>query len=225
MKVVEPSYRILDAFSYLKAIPRKLEMAGRVSHLSLGLSTDAFIRDRIKQGHFSILEHEKVSVYLICSRDLTHELVRHRIASYTQESTRYCDYYKEITVIRPFLLETSSPGYAAWVERMTMIEEWYRQMRDEGCPPEWARMLLPNCLKTEIVVTFNIREWLHVFKLRCDKKAHPQMRQLMLPLLRQFIQLMPSIFGHFTFSNMNFPEPALWKPIHCIYHATSPYCL
>ncbi len=152
------------------------------------------IKNIIKSGHESVIEHEKVTVRIICDRGVTHEIVRHRIASYSQESTRYCDYQSiGIKVIEPFFF-VNTKKYQIWKKAMQATEKAYNKLLDLGATPQEARSVLPNSLKTEIVVTYNLREWRHFFKLRCAMGAHPQMREIAVPLLKQFQKKIPIIF-------------------------------
>jgi len=126
--------------------------------------------------------------------------VRHRIASYSQESTRYANYARdkfgrEITVIKPHFWAEDDARYAIWREAMEGTERAYLALIDAGATAQEARSVLPNSLKTEIVMTTNLREWRHVFRLRCDTPAHPQMRQVMLPLLAEFARRVPVLFS------------------------------
>jgi len=147
-----------------------------------------------------ILTHKTITVKFITDRGVSHEIVRHRIASYSQESTRYCNYSKsqfngEITVIEPCFLVPGTEGYDMWYRACQMAEQYYFSMLDWGCSPQEARAVLPTCLKTEIMVTANVREWLHILKLRTDSAAHPDVRKLMKPLLQEFASLMPKYFN------------------------------
>ncbi len=202
MKIIEPYFEILDPIDG-KAILRKLELAGRTCYKSEDRMTPAsapdFIRRIIKSGHHSVLEHVSITVKLVCDRGVTHELVRHRLASYSQESTRYANYSrdrfgKEITVVKPPFWPEDSPPYRQWYEAMKAAETHYMRLSEMGASPQEARSVLPNSLKTEIVMTCNIREWRHVFQLRCSPQAHPQIRQVMLPLLEEFHQKIPVLF-------------------------------
>ncbi len=135
----------------------------------------------------------------VCDRGVTHEIVRHRLASYSQESTRYVNYSKdkfggEITVIKPPFWSEDSPEYLQWLEVMEKSERAYMELIGLGSSPEQARSVLPNSLKTEIVMTCNLREWRHVLNLRCSKLAHPQMREIMLPLLKELHEKLPVLF-------------------------------
>lgn len=180
---------------------KKLEKYGRTCYKSeekIGKGTAVkLLASIIKRGHESVLEHEKITVRFVCDRGVTHELVRHRIASYSQESTRYCNYKaKGVKVIEPifYLGEENKTKYEEWLAAMIDAERHYLRLLELGSSPQEARTVLPNSLKTEIVVTFNIREWRHFFRLRCSSAAHPQMRELTIPLLRQFQEKIPLLF-------------------------------
>lgn len=202
MKVISPSHEIItviDGDSILKSI----ELAGRTCYKSedkiAADSAAAFIQRIIASGHHSVIEHVNITVKFICDRGVTHELVRHRLASYSQESTRYANYSKnkfgmEITVIRPLFWSDDSSEYAEWRKAMERAEMSYMRLIEMGARPEQARSVLPNSLKTEIVMTCNIREWRHVLSLRCSKQAHPQIREIMLPLLSELHEKVPIIF-------------------------------
>jgi len=204
MKVIEPYFMIEDEING-NEILQKIERAGRTCYKSEDKittnSAEKFIRQIIKSGHESVLEHEKVTVRIVCDRGVTHEIVRHRIASYSQESTRYCNYAKgefggEITVIEPFFFKFNrKPGcYGIWYSAMENAEEHYLKLIELGASPQEARSVLPNSLKTEIVVTYNLREWRLFFIQRTSLKAHPQMREITVPMLKQFKRLIPVIF-------------------------------
>lgn len=204
MKIIEPSFRYLyGKLPNGAAIMKNIAVAGRVCYQSEPKTDDAtFVRNLIKRGHESVLEHEKISVRIICDRGVSHELVRHRIASYSQESTRYCNYSKdkfgnELTFVRPpwVYLNAYYPSASyVWVRTMLEIESEYMSLIERGWTPEQARTVLPNSLKTEIVVTMNLREWRHFFRLRCAPAAHPQMRQIANMLLEGFRECVPVIF-------------------------------
>ena len=183
---------------------RRLEKAGRTCYKSEGNigvdSASDFIRRIMALGHESILEHEKVTVRIVCDRGVTHEIVRHRIASYSQESTRYCNYSGArfggvITVIQPCFWEENTKMYDLWFAAMEHAESIYLQLLKDGASPQEARSVLPNALKTEIVVTYNLREWRHFLRLRCSKKAHPQMREIACAILSVFKEKLSVIFG------------------------------
>ena len=202
MRVIRAGYEICDEIDGDESL-RKIEKIGRVCYKSedkiTGQSSERFVQNIIKSGHESVIEHEKISVRIICDRGVSHEIVRHRIASYSQESTRYCNYYKdkfgkELTVIKPLFWDESSEEYKLWYKTMQNIEESYNKMIEMGAKPQEARSILPNSLKTEIVVSMNLREWRHFFKLRTSIKAHPQMREVACGLLDELKKRIPVIF-------------------------------
>lgn len=208
MKIVKPSYEILDHNNLL----RNIELGGRVCYKSEAAMTDepnaALLEKWKSMKHYSVFEHGVITVKFICDRGVTHELVRHRLAAFSQESTRYCNYSKdkfgrEITVVDPrgSFWEDTAPGeeasepYLLWYKAMKEAEDSYFALLDAGATPQQARDVLPNSLKTEIQVTANVREWRHILTLRTDKAAHPQMRELMLPLLKDFAARWPILFA------------------------------
>nr|WP_320146816.1 FAD-dependent thymidylate synthase [uncultured Anaeromusa sp.] len=202
MRVISPSFELLGIINPQEII-QSIENYGRVCYKSeSGVSAESaepFIRKIIKSGHESVIEHEKVTARIICDRGVTHEIVRHRIASYSQESTRYCNYSqdkfgKELTFIRPCYWEEGSAPYSMWVNQMKAAEDTYIALIESGAKPEQARSVLPNSLKTEIIVTMNLREWRHFFKLRTAPKAHPQMREVSIPLFKRMRAILPAIF-------------------------------
>jgi thymidylate synthase (FAD) len=162
--------------------------------------SDAKIISHIKSlKHESTLEHGSITVKFVTDRGVTHELVRHRICSFTQESTRYCNYGKgkfgsEITVIEPFFWQPEDTNYFTWKLACEDAESAYLDMLEHGAKPQEARSILPNSLKTEIVVTCNVREWRKIFELRTANAAHPQIRQIMCPLLETFRTMWPILF-------------------------------
>lgn len=211
MKIVKPSATILDPVNP-KAILQKLERIGRLAYKSedaiIETSASPFIR-RLCQDlkHESVIEHVSLSVLFVCDRGVSHELVRHRLASFTQESTRYCNYSRgkfggEITVIEPPGLKDPED----WEMAMMDCESAYIKAIEDGVTPQIARSVLPNSLKTEIVVTANLREWRHIFKMRTSKAAHPQMRELMIPLLIEFRRLLPEIFDDINENILNLED-------------------
>ena len=217
MKVISPSFEILTPIDG-NAILQAIELAGRVCYKSEDKitpeSAKTFVAGILKSGHESVIEHQNISVRVICDRGVSHEIVRHRIASYSQESTRYCNYCKdkfgnEITVIdiAPMLgkrTDQTTPGglevvregkrYQAWLTACQNSEKSYFEMLENGATPQEARAVLPNSLKTEIVMTMNLREWRHFFRLRTSPKAHPQMREIAIPMLEEFRKQIPILF-------------------------------
>lgn len=202
MQIIQPSVEIMSAVDG-QAILRHLEIVGRTCYKSEGLITDTsaetFVRKLIARGHEAIIEHESISVRFICDRGVSHELVRHRLASYAQESQRFCNYSKsqfnsEITVIKPCFLLEGTEAYRQWEWTMHRAECAYFDLLDIGLSPQEARCVLPNSLKTEVVMTANLREWRTVLRLRCSKAAHPQMREVMLMLLEKLHAAVPVVF-------------------------------
>lgn len=202
MKVITPSFSFNEKPNGMEMV-KQIEKAGRVCYKSEekidANSAPKFISSIIAKGHESVLEHEKITVTIICDRGVSHEIVRHRIASYSQESTRYCNYStdkfgNELTFIKPCFWSENDEEYKMWESQMEQIENTYIELIKMGATPQEARSVLPNSLKTEIVVTMNIREWRHFFKLRIDKAAHPQMREIATMLLCEFQKNYPIIF-------------------------------
>ncbi|MDD5606598.1 MAG: FAD-dependent thymidylate synthase [Candidatus Pacebacteria bacterium] len=199
MKIIKPSFIIEDKISG-KEILKNIERYGRTCYKSESKisynSAKKFVARIIKMGHESVIEHEKITVRVICDRGVTHEIVRHRIASYSQESTRYCNYKeKGIKVIKPLFFKGKQ--YKIWEKSMKDSEKAYNDLIKTGATPQEARSVLPNSLKTEIVITYNLREWRHFFKLRCSLAAHPQIREIAIPLLKEFQKKIPIIFDDF----------------------------
>lgn len=206
MKVINAGYSIYNGESYLSMVARVEEIA-RTCYKSEDKITkesgEKMIRGLIKSGHEAMIEHASVSVKFIVDRGVSHEIVRHRLAAYAQESTRYCNYSKgkfggEITVIRPCFFEEGSDEYYEWLEAMDAAEDSYLDLLELTGAPEQARDVLPTSVKTEINVTMNMREWRHFFKLRAlDKtgKAHPQIKEVAIPLLAEFKERYPAFFG------------------------------
>jgi len=206
IEIIKPGYKIETAIDG-EAILKRLEMYGRLSHKSEDKASEGsapvFLKKILDWGHESILEHENITVRFICDRGVTHELVRHRLAAYTQESTRYCNYGHKIQFIEPIFFTQNSELYSLWLKGVQAAAENYSNLLEKGATPEQARSLLPNSLKTEIVMTTNLREWRHVFKMRTAIAAHPQIREIMIPLLLDFQKLIPVIFDDFVIDSSN----------------------
>ena len=215
MRVIEPYVEIRPFHG--KEFMQRIEEAGRTCYKSEGKITNEsywdFIEKIIRSGHHSVLEHEKITVRIICDRGISHEIVRHRLAAYSQESTRYCNYTderfgREITVINPFFFKDNSlivgGKFALWKQGCEWAESTYFSLLDAGATPQEARSVLPNSLKTEIVVTYNLREWRHFFSLRAAKPAHPQMQQIAIPLLLFMKNQLAPVFRDIEF-NKDFP--------------------
>lgn len=202
MKIIPASYEILTPLDGPEIL-RTIEKAGRTCYKSENKITDGsaekFVRSIIERGHESVLEHVTISVRFIVDRGVSHELVRHRVASFSQESTRYCNYSKdvlggEITVIKPCFFNGNSCGMTEWDIGCRAAEKAYFKLLDWGRTPQEARSVLPNSLKTEVVMTANLREWRHILRLRTDKAAHPQIREVMVPLLEELKERVPAVF-------------------------------
>ena len=206
---VNPSIEILSDTSY-ETILKKIERIGRVCYKSEDKikadSAEGFIRAIIKRGHESVIEHESISVKVTCDRGVTHEIVRHRIASYSQESTRYCNYTSDkfsnqiscIDIATGFHYDMDNEAdrkkWQIWNNAMEAAEKYYFELIDAGAKPEEARSVLPNSLKTEIVMTMNLREWRHFIRLRGSRAAHPQIVEITAMIREEFIKRYPVFF-------------------------------
>lgn len=195
MKIINASYSIetpIDGAGMLK----RIEKAGRTCYKSEDRITEEsaenFVHMLIERGHESVLEHGSITVRFICDRGVSHEIVRHRIASFSQESQRYVRYNGDIEFINPRM--SNAKAYEAWQELCERAEETYKELLSYGVQPQQARSVLPNSTKTEIVMTANLREWRHFLKLRTAKAAHPQMRELTVPLLHELQERIPVVF-------------------------------
>lgn len=184
MKIVKPTIIPMRAI-ITDGVYKFLEYCARTCYKSVSndkLSSEDFIRKLIKSGHESVLEHYSVSFRIICDRGISHELVRHRLASYSQESTRYCNYAKEdIEFIKPSEIKEGTPTFALWEQSCKQAEATYNKLIACRIKAETARSVLPHSLKTEIVMTANLREWRHFLKLRYageTGKPHPDMLQV-----------------------------------------------
>lgn len=244
MRIILPSFEILTPISDggIKEL-KQIERAARTCYKSEGKITEdggsakMMVNMLLRKGHEAMLEHSQLSVRFVTDRGVSHELVRHRLASFAQESTRWCDYSNDgkfeggLTFVLPYefnrwFMENDKvrdlfsvfmqeaevdartaysknikssmigiiPGFNEWLGAMFRAEEYYKFMRADGCTPQLARSVLPNSLKTEIVVTANYREWRNILKLRTAKDAHPDMRSLMNELLKELVKRIPLIF-------------------------------
>jgi len=200
MNIIEPSAEIMMDFDPIKLL-KKVEACGRLCYKSeeriTGDSYVNFVNGVIKRGHLSVVEHGSITVKVICDRGVSHEIVRHRIGSYSQESTRYVR-YDGLTVIKPCYLKEGTELYDAWIVGMQYAEDTYRAMMSLGAKPEEARAVLPNSIKTEIAITFNIREWRHFLELRGSKSAHPQIRQIAIMILCELQKNLPVGFSDYV---------------------------
>lgn len=205
MQAIKAYTQIYNDFDGQKIL-EKIEKVARTCYKSEGKiqegSAAKMVASLIKSGHEAMLEHVSITVKFVVDRGISHELVRHRLASFAQESTRYCNYSKddfgsEITFIIPEYLDYKSAGWNTWKETMKACEDSYFKLLDIGLTPQQARAVLPNSLKTEVVMTANLREWRHFFKLRAlgtTGKPHPQMLEVTVPLLEDFKQMIPVVF-------------------------------
>lgn len=202
MKIIEPSVELINPPTYAELLSR-VELAGRVCYKSEDKisadSAEKFVGNIIKRGHEAVLEHGSLTVKFVCDRGVSHEIVRHRLAAYCQESTRYCNYSQEkfgteITVIKPLFFEKNTPAWNMWKGACERAETAYFDLLNEGCSPQEARSVLPNSLKTEVVMTADMREWRHFLKLRCSPAAHPQMREVACELLSIMRECYPVFF-------------------------------
>lgn len=210
MKIIPPSHTFLSEPDGT-ALLQRLERTGRICYKSEGKITETsyapFLRSLLQRGHESVIEHASLSVLIVCDRGVSHEIVRHRIASYSQESTRYCNYTQDrfgsqllcIDIATGFRYDLDDPAdrkkYELWTAAMESAERFYFQLIEAGARPEEARSVLPNSLKTEIVMTMNLREWRHFFRLRTSRRAHPQIAEIASALLEEFASRYPVFFG------------------------------
>jgi thymidylate synthase (FAD) len=199
LQIVKPSFEILDAVNGVEIL-KKLELIGRTCYKSedriTADSAPKFVKMLIDRGHHAMLEHCSISVKFVVDRGVSHELVRHRLCSFAQESTRYCNYGnddKGITVIEPLFFK-DKPEWHTWQCAMDVCEGTYLSLLKNGASPQEARSVLPNSLKTEIVITANLREWRTIFTQRTAAVAHPQMQEVMRPALTAFKSLIPVVF-------------------------------
>ena len=204
MKIVKAWHEIITPIDR-ESVLKRIEEIGRVCYKSEDKITDdsapKFVKMLIERGHEAMIEHCSLSVKFICDRGVSHEIVRHRLANFAQESTRFCNYSRdkfgnEITVIEPCFYNTEDrqEEFNQWVNQMLSAERAYFNLIKSGSSPQEARSVLPNSLKTEIIMTANLREWRHFFKLRTAKEAHIQMREITTPLLAELKEKLPEIF-------------------------------
>jgi len=220
MRLVKPSFEIMRIMGHESGGMNTIEFiekCGKVCYKSeAGItpgSAKKFVQKLNDLGHESVIEHSAMTVKFICDRGVSHELVRHRLCAFSQESTRYCNYKGGVTFVIPPWIELTPGIYNAgdindlfldycpeqdWFYAMLHSEDIYISLLSKWSPQQ-ARSVLPNSLKTEIVVTANFREWKHIFNLRCSKAAHPQMRELMIPLLKDCKRLIPIIFDEINY--------------------------
>lgn len=210
MRVIGASAHLLNPFEsvgvsneqYMLCLVKHIEVVGRTCYKSEAKITDdsykQFVAGLIRRNHSAILEHSSFSIKFIVDRGISHELVRHRIASFAQESTRYCNYGTNgVVYIKPQFFEQNPEMLAKWFSVCELAEQQYTQMIQAGRTPQEARSVLPNSTKTEVIMTANFREWRHFFNLRAANmsgKAHPQMLEVTRPLLKYLQSVCPIIF-------------------------------
>lgn len=205
MRIVEPWIKVekIDG----KQIMKRIERACRTCYRSEGKITEDSYKNLIKncitRGHESVLEHEKVTVRIYDDLGSYKDLTRHRFASFSVESTRYCSYDKdkfgnEIAFMNPIYIEDKEM-YELWKDTMQRIEENYIKMKELGATTDMCRELLPHSVAAEYTMTANIREWKHILSLRANDHVHPSIRQVMIPLLKYFKEQMPDIFGEIPY--------------------------
>lgn len=202
MNIVTPYAKLIDVpdLETGVALLRKIEWCGRISHRSEDAQTEdswkRFIETVVlSHGDWSIVEHASVSVDMLVDRGITHEIVRHRLFSFTQESTRFVNYEKKMPA--SFIMPDDLYGgdqLCAWEFAVQVAEDGYKNMLAAGCSPQIARSVFPNALASRIIITGNLRNWRHFFIMRTTKEAHPQMRQVTIPLLEEFKQKIPILF-------------------------------
>ncbi len=206
MQIVKPWVEVpeIDGIKIMKTLERAAKQCYRTQGNIKDDSYDHFLRNCISRGHESVLEHEKVTVRLYGDIGSYKDLTRHRIASFSVESTRYCNYSKskfgnEISFIEPCNIDDPEL-LEEWKQCMQNIENTYNSMAKKGCIPDELRLLLPHSTAAEYVMTANIREWRHILSLRADKHTHPSIQQLMIPLLLYFKEKMPALFDEIPYN-------------------------
>lgn len=212
MKLVNPSIEV-ENYNGVQ-IMKNIERACRTCYRSEGNITDdsykKLLNNCINRGHESVLEHEKITVRMICDIGVYKDLTRHRFANFSIESTRYCNYGKdkfdnEIKIIKPCHIEEGTEMYADWYSAMQHMEHFYMRMVDNGAKPDQLRMLLPHSTASQVTMTANIREWRHILDLRTKNMTHPSIRQLLIPLLLKFKEDMPELFANIEYDK-DFPK-------------------
>ena len=196
MNIIKPYMRLIDCD---KGALNKIEKQGRVSHRSEDAQTteswERFIKAVVLgHGDWSIVEHASATVEAVVDRGITHEIVRHRLFSFTQESTRFVNYEKKMppSFIMPVGLNVQQTAY--WEDAISCCESSYRNLITSGVSPQIARSVFPNALASKIIITGNLRNWRHFFIMRTTKEAHPQMREVTIPLLAEFKKEFPLLY-------------------------------
>lgn len=212
MQIINPLVEVekVDGTQIMKIIER----ACRTCYRSEGKITEdsykTLLKNCITRGHESVLEHEKITIRMICDVGVYKDLTRHRIASFSIESTRYCNYGKdkfdnEIKFIKPCNIEENTDMYKLWKTACKNIEKMYIEMSKLGGTPDQMRMILPHSTAAQVTMTANIREWKHILDVRASSHAHPAIRQLLIPLLLHFKKIMPEIFEDVKY-DLEFPK-------------------
>ena len=216
MRILKPQHVIIgkdqiEGHKILKHIEKIARTCYKSEDLINDESAEKMIKKLIKLNHLAMIEHASVWVLFTCDRGVTHEIVRHRVASYAQESTRYVNYSKDKfgneigyidiaggialdTKMKDLPVETIDAIISEWNQACIDAEKHYMKMLELGATPQIARSVLNNSTKSDINVTMNLREWRHFFELRCDSPAHPQMRELVIPLLKEMSEVIPIVF-------------------------------
>lgn len=207
MNIVDPLAQFMVPFPFERTeailMLKNIEMAGRTCYKSedkiTAESAQNFIARIVDSGHHSVLEHGNLTARIICDRGVSHELVRHRLCAFSQESTRYCNYSgdkfdSQISVIAP--PDLTRDQLKIWLKAVSTAEQCYLDLINDGVKPQMARSVLPTCLKTEVIVTANLRQWRHILNIRVSNPAaHPQIRTALRPLLVHLHRVMPEVFG------------------------------
>lgn len=216
MKLIEPEIYLFDNLKKVKRdVNKKLERIGRVAYKSEnrinGYSYKKFLKKIMSANppHTSVLQHVQISVLVVTDRGISHEIVRHRIGAYLQESTRYCNYSKEkfekslryMNIINKEIFKDNPEAIKIFLDALKYSEESYLELIELGVSPQYARSVLPHALKTEIVITFNLDSWRNFFIKRAEKTAHPDIQIIANNLLYHFKKYLPEIFGDLTYSN------------------------
>ena len=212
MQLIDPKIEVeeVDGIKIMKRIERACRTCYRSEEKITDESYKTLLNNCITRGHESVLEHEKITVRMTCDVGVYKDLTRHRIASFSIESTRYCNYGKdkfnsEIKFIKPCNIEEGTDIYNLWKDACNKIEKDYLEMSKLGAAPDQLRMILPHSTAAEVTMTANIREWKHILLLRTSKHTHPSIRQLLIPLLLYFKEIMPEIFGNMEY-DLDFPK-------------------
>ena len=202
MKLIDPLIEVekYDGIKIMKRIERACRTCYRSEDKITEDSYKTLLKNCITRGHESVLEHEKITIRMTCDIGVYKDLTRHRIANFSIESTRYCNYGKDkfdnqIKFIKPCNIEEGTELYKQWEDTMSYIEKQYLAMSEAGALPDQLRMMLPHSTAAQVTMTANIREWKHILSLRCSSHTHPSVRQVLIPLLLKFKEDMPDIFG------------------------------